>query len=323
MTQDNTQTKIPRILIVDDDEAIRVAMQEYLEMQKFNTETVSSAEKAITFLKGNTMDIVVTDIRMLGMDGLELTDLIKKEYDTDVIVMTGYSNEHSYEEAISKGASDFIFKPVRFEELSLRLKRVLKERQLSKERDQILEKLKKLAITDGLTKLYNSRFFYKQLELEIDRLHRYNHALSLLIIDIDHFKEYNDSFGHLEGDKVLIKFGDVIKSCLRRMDTAHRYGGEEFTVILPETGCDEASVVAERIKNSIQAETFTPIPGENVTITVSIGVTEYRPDERISSFVQRADKALYMSKNKGRNQISTLQPDDSLQTKQKKMPPSE
>ncbi len=322
MTQENTRSQITRILIVDDDEAIREAMQEYLEMEEFYTRTLPSAEEAIDFLKNNLIDILVTDIRMLGMDGLELTDRVKKEYDTDVIVMTGYSSEHSYEEAISKGASDFIFKPVRFEELTLRIKRVLKERQLAKDRDQMVEKLKKLAITDGLTKLYNSRFFYKQLELEVDRLNRYNHSLSLLIIDIDHFKEYNDTFGHLEGDKVLIKLGEVIRSCLRRMDTAHRYGGEEFTVILPETACEEATVVADRIKTSIEAETFTPILGENVTITVSIGVTEYQPDERMSSFVQRADQALYLSKNKGRNQISTLRAADISGQKQQKMPPS-
>jgi two-component system cell cycle response regulator len=126
----------PHVLIVDDDPAIRESMCEYLEMEGFKTNTLESGEEAIDFLNKNQVDIVVTDIMMLGMDGLELTDIIKKEFDTDVIVMTGFSGEHSYEEAISKGASDFIFKPIRFEELLLRMKRVLKERQLSKERDQ-------------------------------------------------------------------------------------------------------------------------------------------------------------------------------------------
>jgi diguanylate cyclase (GGDEF)-like protein len=296
----------PHVLIVDDDPAIRDSMCEYLEMEGFKTDTLASGEEAIDYLKKKHTDIVVTDIMMLGMNGLELTDIIKKEYDTDVIVMTGFSGEHSYEEAISKGASDFIFKPIRFEELLLRMKRVLKERQLAKERDQILEKLKKLAITDGLTKLYNSRYFYKQLDLEIDRLNRYNHALSLLLIDIDHFKQYNDRFGHLEGDKVLIRIGQTIKSCLRRMDTAHRYGGEEFTVILPETACEEAAFVADRIRLAIESEVFSPAPGKEIIITVSVGVTEYQADERISAFVQRADQALYLSKDNGRNRISCL-----------------
>lgn len=295
-----------RVLIVDDDPAIRETMHEYLELEGFHADMLSSGEEAIDFLKSNHVDIVITDIMMLGMNGLELTDIIKKKFNTDVIVMTGYSGQHSYEEAISKGASDFIFKPIRFEELNLRLRRVVKERQVAKERDQILEKLKKLAITDGLTKLYNSRYFYKQLDLEIDRLNRYNHSLSLLLIDIDHFKQYNDTYGHLEGDKVLIRMGQVIRNCLRRMDTAHRYGGEEFTVILPETACDEAAFVAERIRESIEAERFLPVPGKEIQITVSVGVTEYQSDERISAFVQRADKALYLSKDNGRNCISRL-----------------
>lgn len=296
----------PTILIVDDDAAIRESMKEFLEMEDYDADAVSSAEEAIEYLKCSKVDIVVTDIMMLGMDGLELTNIIKQEYDTDVIVMTGYSGDHSYEEAISRGASDFVFKPVRFEELLLRLKRVIKERQLAVERDQMLEKLKKLAITDGLTKLYNSRYFYKQLDLEVDRLKRYNHALSLLLIDIDHFKHYNDSYGHLEGDKVLIRLGQIIKACLRRMDTAHRYGGEEFTVILPETGSEEAAVVADRIRSAIESEVFHPAPNLEITITVSIGVTEYKTDERISAFVQRADKAMYLSKDQGRNRVSHI-----------------
>ena len=296
----------PYILIVDDDPAVRLAMYEFLSAKNCHADTASSAENAIEYLKFNKVDIVITDIRMLGMDGLELTDIIKKKYDIDVIVMTAYSGEHSYAEAVSKGASDFIFKPVRFEELLLRLQRVAKERQNVKERNQMVKKLQKLAITDGLTKLYNSRYFYRQLDLEVDRQNRYGHTLSLLLIDIDHFKKYNDTYGHLEGDKVLIRLGQIIKSCLRRMDTAHRYGGEEFTVILPETSCQDAVVVAERIRESIEVESFSPVKGKKAMIAVSIGVTEYQPDEKIPTFVQRADQALYMSKNQGRNKTSFL-----------------
>ncbi|MBW1892870.1 MAG: diguanylate cyclase [Deltaproteobacteria bacterium] len=294
------------ILIVDDDAAIRESMQEFLELEEFKVLSVSNAEEAIDFLKKNQVDIVLTDIIMFEMDGLELTNLIKKEYDTDVVVMTGYTSEHSYEQAISKGASDFLFKPVRFEELSLRLKRVLKERQLSSERSEMLRELKKLAITDGLTGLFNSRHFYKQLDIEVDRIKRYKHSISVLIIDIDHFKDFNDSFGHMEGDKLLVRLGALIKSCLRRMDTAYRYGGEEFTVILPETNNADAIIVAERIRKIIAEETFIPSSGEKIAITVSIGSTEYQAEERISTFVQRADKALYVSKDLGRNRISSL-----------------
>lgn len=295
-----------RILIVDDDKAIRESMNEYLQLSGFIASKAESAEEAIDILKNNNIQVVITDIILPGLDGLELTDIIKNKFDVDVIVMTGYSGDYSYEEAISKGASDFVFKPVKFEELLLRLKRVLRERQLSQERIHMLERLQKLSITDGLTKLYNSRHFYSQLKHEIDRSNRYGHPLSLLLLDIDRFKAYNDTYGHLEGDKVLIKMGDTVRSCLRKMDSAYRYGGEEFTVILPETVGEEAETVGHRIRTAVQAEPFVPAGGEPITVTISIGVTQYRQNEEISSFVQRADKAMYVSKNSGRNRVSVL-----------------
>jgi two-component system cell cycle response regulator len=311
--KEETQKSAPQslleahVLIVDDDAAIRESMNEFVDMSGYQSSTASSAEEALERLSQEAIDVVITDIMLPGMDGLELTDRIKKDYDIDVIVMTGYSGDYSYEEAISKGASDFVFKPVRFEELLLRLRRVLKERLLTQERVHMLDKLKRLSITDGLTKLYNSRYFYNQIRAEIDRTSRYQRPLSLLLLDIDKFKEYNDNYGHLEGDKVLIGMGGVIKSCLRKMDSAYRYGGEEFTVILPETEGDEAATVAERIRSMVAEDKFFP-QGDNDprTITISIGVTEYVPDEEVAIFVQRADKAMYLSKQSGRNRVSCL-----------------
>ena len=298
------------ILIVDDDSSVRDAMEEFLRMSKFRISSASSGETALEILKKNNVDLVITDILMPGMDGLELTDIIKRDHDSDVIVITGYSEDYSYEEAISKGASDFIFKPVRFEELLLRIKRVLRERRLSKDRAQMLIKLKQMAITDGLTKLYNSRYFYTQIEMEIDRMNRYHHPLALLLLDIDNFKNYNDTFGHLDGDKVLLRLGEIIKKCLRAMDTAYRYGGEEFTVLLPETAIEEAVTVAQRIQSKLLSEEFVSMSGEKNRITLSVGVTEYSPKEDPVSFILRADKAMYLSKSKGKNTISVLSPED-------------
>ena len=296
----------PHILIVDDDLSIRDAMNEFIEMSGYASMVASSAEEALEVLFTNQVEVVITDIMLPGMDGLALTDRIKRMGDIDVIVMTGYSTDYSYEEAVSKGASDFVFKPVRFEELLLRLKRVLNERRLNQERIQMLDKLKKLSITDGLTQLYNSRYFYAQLKGEIERCNRYNHKLSLLLLDIDKFKDYNDSYGHLEGDKILVRLGQVIKSCLRTMDTAYRYGGEEFTIILPGTDGEEALTVAERLRTAVIEEEFTKGKKSDARITISIGVTQYLQEERIASFVQRADQAMYQSKKAGRNQVSCI-----------------
>lgn len=298
-----------RILIVDDDEAIRDSMHEFIERSGYMAFSAASAEEALDLLRGEAVHVVITDIILPGKDGLELTDIIKHDYDIDVIVMTGYSGDYSYEEAVNKGASDFVFKPVRFEELLLRLKRVLRERQLKKERDRMLGKLQNLAITDGLTKLYNSRHFYAQLEIETGRSNRYGHPLAMLLLDIDHFKRYNDTYGHLEGDKVLVRLADVIQTCLRTMDSAYRYGGEEFTIILPETRAEEAQNVAQRIRKTIEAEAFVPESDTAVTVTVSTGVTEYAHKEDTSAFVQRADQAMYLSKQNGRNRVSTLYTD--------------
>jgi diguanylate cyclase (GGDEF)-like protein len=309
--------KNTNILIVDDDLSIRNTMQEYINNAGFASQTASTAEEALELIKTNKYAVVITDIRLPGMGGLELTKVIKKDNGSDVIVVTGYSDDYSYEEAINIGASDFVIKPVRLEELLLRLRRVLKERQLGTERTRMMEKLQKLAITDGLTKLYNSRSFYTQLELEVDRFNRYKHPLALLLLDIDNFKEYNDTYGHLEGDKVLVRFSQIIKSCLRANDSAYRYGGEEFTVILPETNGDEAKTVAQRIRASLEAEKYKPVPGKVARITISIGVTQCYPKEELSTFIRRADKAMYLSKENGRNRVSVLLAEPPVKSKLK------
>jgi two-component system, cell cycle response regulator len=293
------------ILIVDDDIGVSAPMQEFIEQSGYSVSSAASAEEALILLETEPVSVIVTDISLPGMNGLELTGIVKKKYDIDVIVITGFSTDYSYEEAVSQGASDFIFKPVRFRELILRLKRVLRERRLSQERIRMVAELKNLAITDGLTKLYNSRHFYTQVELEVDRCNRYLHPLSLMLFDIDHFKIYNDTYGHLEGDKVLVRIGQTIRSCMRAMDTAYRYGGEEFTVLLPETASEEALKVGNRIRKTIEEEKFIQ-SSEIITITISIGITQYRYKESVSNFVKRADQAMYQSKENGRNQVSVL-----------------
>lgn len=292
------------ILIVEDDDAVKDSISEYLTHLSYQVDAVSSAEEALKKLETHPVDLVLTDIMMQGMDGLELTRIIKKKYNMEVIAMTGYSADYSYEEAVKTGASDFIFKPFRFEELDLRIKRVLREAGLKQERNRLLKEMERLAITDGLTKLYNSRHFFRQIKQELKRNERYQRHLSLLILDIDHFKHYNDTWGHLEGDKVLMAIGRIINDCMRSMDTAFRYGGEEFAVLLPETDLKQACVVGYRIKDLIGREIFEPEPGVHQSITISIGASELKPGEDFTSFIRRTDQALYRSKENGRNRLT-------------------
>ena len=295
-----------QILLVDDETMICGALQEYLILCGYQVMVTYNAEEALAIMEKHAIDVVITDINLPEMDGLELTEIVRQKFETDVIVITGFTNDYSYEEAVSKGASDFIFKPFRMEELKLRLKRVLHDRDNLKDKLRLMEELRVLSITDALTGLYNSRYFYKQLKSETQRSQRYQHPLSLLLMDVDHFKAFNDCYGHVEGDKVLMGFGKVISDCLRSMDSAYRYGGEEFTILLPETSSDEACQVAQRINTKIGNQIFTPQPDKDIHITASIGVAQYQSPEKNSIFIKRADTAMYQSKDNGRNLVSFI-----------------
>ena len=165
------------------------------------------------------------------------------------------------------------------------------------------KKYKELSITDDLTKLYNARYFYEQLKSEIDRALRYHRPLSLLMIDVDNFKNYNDRYGHPEGDKVLAMLGEIIRKHARRSDSAYRYGGEEFTMILTETTGENAAVLAERLREKFKCEAFFPSRKEEIHVTISIGVAEYLAGEELSEFIKDADKSMYLAKQQGKDQI--------------------
>ena len=160
-----------------------------------------------------------------------------------------------------------------------------------------------LSIIDDLTQLYNSRHFYAQLEKEMERSKRYEQPLTLLMLDLDKFKDFNDTYGHIEGDCVLSRLGQVIKRCLRDSDSAYRYGGEEFTVMLPVTTSKDGFVIAQRIQDELRNEIYTPVSGKEVALTMSIGVSQYEPNDDIKTFVNRADHFMYQAKHDGRNRI--------------------
>jgi len=165
------------------------------------------------------------------------------------------------------------------------------------------KRYRELSIVDDLTQLYNSRYFYDQLKMEIARVDRHGQPLTLLLLDLDDFKEFNDTYGHIEGDKVLSRIGNVVKRCLRQTDSAYRYGGEEFTIILPMTTSKDAAVTAERIRTEFKKETFSPAPCQDVHLTMSIGLAQCKPQEDMKAFVTRVDQLMYQAKKNGKDRV--------------------
>ena len=165
------------------------------------------------------------------------------------------------------------------------------------------ERYREMSITDSLTKLYNSRHFFRQLGYEVERAKRYNTPLSLILLDIDNFKGYNDAYGHLEGDEVLKALADVLRKDLRVSDTAYRYGGEEFTLLLPETDSGKALIAAERLRRDFESQVLTPLPGTEAHMTISIGVSQYFQGEDPSEFLKRVDEGMYEAKKQGKNRV--------------------
>jgi diguanylate cyclase (GGDEF)-like protein len=213
--------------------------------------------------------------------------------------MTAYRSEYSFEDVIKSGANDLIFKPFKLNELLLRINRVLKIVSLLDDQEKKINALKLLTIEDSLTGLFNSRHFYDQLDKEIKRSDRYLHPISLVFIDVDNLKEINDSYGHKIGDKILRLIANRIKACLRSNDSAYRFAGDEFTLILPETTASEAKFVGDRILSKFANESFVVIDIEISKITLSIGIAEYQMNERIQQFVHRADLTMYEAKKRG------------------------
>jgi len=165
------------------------------------------------------------------------------------------------------------------------------------------ERYRKLSIIDDLTQLYNSRHLYNQLKMEIDRVNRYNEPMSIILFDLDNFKAFNDAYGHIEGDQVLMRLGQVIKRCLRKTDSAYRYGGEEFIILLPMTICEDAVHTAERVKMEFKKENFSPVSDKTIHMTLSFGVGQYKPQEEMKVFVHRVDQLMYQAKKTGKDRV--------------------
>ena len=299
--------KIPwvKILIVDDEVVIRNILTEVLRDEGYEVDSSPSGDSAVEKLSRHYFDIVITDIRVPGLKGIDLLKKIKKiKPGTDVIIMTGFSSIDMAVETMRAGAVDYITKPINIDQVRIIIDKTIQKRHLL-EKVKEGEFYKKLSQIDGLTELFNHRSFHTLLDQEMIRAKRYEHFLSLLMLDIDYFKKYNDANGHPAGDLALKKLAWILKQNIRSHDYVARYGGEEFAILIPEKGKEEAVIVANRLKRIVEETNFDKeyvLPGGNFSI--SIGVASYPIDaQNKNELIEHADQALYQAKLKGRNRV--------------------
>ncbi len=287
------------ILIVEDSAINSKLCQSLLAKNGYETEICSDGESALEFLSKSTPDLILLDIIMPGIDGYQFSESIKANprlKDTPVIFLSAMNDEESIIKGFSSGGVDYITKPFRTQEL---LARTRTHVELKKAKEKLLQ----MAITDELTGLANRRYFMERLNSEYDRAKRYESKYSLLMIDIDHFKLINDNFGHKAGDRVLQEASSVMKKSLRTSDVIGRVGGEEFSVLLPETEVKAAMFIAERLRKRVE-EKIIIHETEELSVTVSIGVSQSSPgDQSVDDIFIRADTAMYNSKREGRNRV--------------------
>lgn len=283
-----------KILVVDDEKTMRNLLTDVLTDTGYEVKAVSTAEKALAEIKESDYNVVITDLKIPGEDGIELIKETKEIKDVCIIAITGYPSVKSAVDAIREGAYDYITKPFNIEEIKMVVHRAAERYFLLK---QVGRKgfYRELPILDDTTGVYNHRHLHEVLPRELERAKRYSHPLSLLMIDIDDFKKYNDVNGHLAGDKLLSSIANLFISSIRAADVVFRYGGEEFIVLLPQIEKDGGAKVAKRMLKLVK---------QKLPITISIGMTSF-PEDEISKegLLEKADYAMQHAKRMGKGKM--------------------
>ena len=290
------------ILIVDD-EKINLDILGGILSPAYNLLIARNGQRAIEIAREHKPDLILLDVLMPGMSGFEVIEKLRESDDTariPVIFITGLKGAEDEEKGFFLGAVDYITKPLH--------KAIVKARVNTHIRivDQ-MRTIERIGLIDPLTKIANRRGFESRLDAEWKRAVREKTSISVLMMDIDKFKNYNDTYGHQQGDEVLKTFADVcMKTLLRPVDFAARWGGEEFVILLPDTDLNGAAEVAERVRKNVEDTVIHTEDGAETGITVSIGVNSLIPDSGAltDDFIKKADQALYKAKESGRNRYA-------------------
>jgi len=294
-----------QILVVDDSRLVRLMVLNILRRSGYDADEAMDGPTGLEMLAKKGYDVVITDLKMPGMDGFEVLSGVKRiAPNVEVVVLTG---THAQDvtcaiRALRLGAHDYLSKPPTSpDQVLMTIERAVEKKRLKDANQRLLSELESLSRTDPLTGVANRRSFDEALGKEFARSRRHSRALGVVMLDIDHFKKVNDTHGHPGGDQVLRAFARTVGSVLREGDVLFRYGGEEFVVLLPDTGPEGALRAAERIVAAV-ASTPVRVDGQLIHITTSAGVGCLERSTRDKEeLLGKADAAVYEAKSEGRN----------------------
>jgi diguanylate cyclase (GGDEF)-like protein len=296
-----------KVLLIEDDEDDYLLIREYLSESdsttKFVTDWVQTYQEGLKKIERGEHDVYLID-HFLGADsGLDLLkEAVMAGCQAPLIIVTGQSQREIDHAALKAGAMDYL------EKANLNAQVLERSIRYALEQNRLLKKIHEMAVRDALTGLFNRRELHRFLDYEIIKSKRYHHSFSILLMDVDNFKEINDQFGHHTGDEVLVKVASVVSKSMRACDLPCRYGGDEFIVVLPETPASQAIHGAERLRKTVESmEVIARTEdgrSEKITVTLSIGISGYPEDSEFNDrLIELADKALYQAKHQGCNQV--------------------
>jgi len=285
------------VLIIDDSADVHRLLKANLKSEELEFISASDGLEGLMAAQQYTPSLIILDLDLPSMDGLSVLKRLKelsKTQQIPVIVLSGQQNPSDKVATFDMGAIDYITKPFEMTELRVRVRSALRMQQL-------VQMLAQRAQIDGLTGLWNRTFFDRRWSEEHARCTRHAHPVAIALLDLDHFKDVNDTYGHPAGDMVLQTVARILQRECRHSDLACRYGGEEFVLLMPDTATHEAAAVCERIRAAVEAARWARLPNLKVTVSIGIagcsGVCPVSPDQ----WVEEADRNLYSAKRNGRN----------------------
>ena len=296
------------VLVAEDSLVVRAVLRRQLESHGYDVVEADDGAAALEACKLRRPQVVLLDVEMPRLDGHQVLTQLKEDpelADTPVVFLTGRTRTEDVVEALRHGAHDYLRKPFDHAELIARVSAAARVKALQDELRHRNEELDRIARHDSLTELHNRRHLEEHLHAMVVGSVRRKQPVGVLLVDIDHFKLVNDTYGHGVGDEVLCEVAARLQTGLRADDVAGRWGGEEFLVLLPQTGLEGSTAVAERMRSAVDAEPVAISDGGLIEVTVSIGCTAaVAPNGE--ELVRRADSALYEAKAAGRNQVVAI-----------------